>query len=498
MIHDLFSLDLAAQIDKMARHSHPSPAYQLVEWVRLALRRKATTIEVDTRGDSLRVVDNGRGLAAAEWQALVILTDPRQPLLDREQALARLHGTLGIGLLGVFAHPPVRFTLDDGGAAGPARLRYENNQPRLLPIPPRQGTSLAIERHPRWGLPERELLGNCWGNREVWLRVDGETWVARPEPAGALITQEIGSGNVCRHGLFSLAGSGDSCRVELTDGGIPWSRIILPALDGFLCDARLERDYPLDPGALTQLAAAAGEFFQALCEGFSGYSEPIRRRLEQVLIHRHRASGDLSLLSSLPLYAEAGSPRRYSLVELRELARDHELVALPHQGEKESRLAGKRIGLQLDPRQLDFLLAGARLPVRQGQIPPPARVPNRWQRWLRDLLPAPGNPWARGHSRESCSVKERAFLTALERELAGRGSTRIPTTVVAVRTRWGGAVWPLRDRNQLGVNLGHRQIRRAIAGFSRDPAAIEWLAELLIGQVGRETGSSENSTRNPG
>lgn len=481
MISGLFSIDLQTQLDKLARSTHSTPAYGAVEWVRLAIHRQATTIDVRITDRSLRIADDGTGLSPREWRALRILTDPDQPLLAREQALTSLRDPLGIGLLGMFACKPARITLDDTRNKGAVQLLIEHGSSSFRPLPPRAaGTVLLVEREARWSPQERDLLHGTCRNAAVRLVVDGQPLVRQPIPPEALVTQELDSPSLCRQGLLILPGSGDSCRVQLTDGGIPWFTTALPPVGGLLFDARLERDRPLDEAAIARLATAATEFFAAMVEHFAGYSDLVKQRLERVLILRHRLSGDLSLLRDLPLFAAATSTKRHSLAELTELARDRELVAMWPGGPTVPEEGGGLVLLRLDPQQIDFLRLGARLPLRFPQAVPEKPhaafpPPGRWT-WLRRL----GVPLARIRSRRQESPAERALLEALRQELARQSPTGTAGAIVARRAWTVAPGWREAKHGRIVLNLAHPLTRKASALYADDPAHIEWLAGVLV------------------
>lgn len=163
---EAFTIDLARELDHIARRQHLNAVQDLVLLTRGALRAGATEVRIERRGARVTVRHDGEPPSNEELSLLTtVLSDG--PERERHRALGELERTHGIALLSlfvdkVFVQVVGKRSLEGGGG----RVRDIDAQAALH-------TLITFERDPRLAREERRELIFYARHADVPIFVDG-------------------------------------------------------------------------------------------------------------------------------------------------------------------------------------------------------------------------------------------------------------------------------------------------------------------------------------
>ncbi len=478
---DLFSIDAAAHLRKVAGHTFRLPAYYPVECVRTALRRGATRVDIGWRRGRLQIVDNGPAITPAELQALRLVFSPDDDAQAREQAIAGFVSVQGIGLLAMFAIAAERVELETGD--GGRRRRFVLNDGRMTETeaPPGSGTfiRLTVPGH-SWQAETDALRLYCrFASAGIFLN-------GAPLGGGLALPRALAFQPLRREGevigVIGIPPAGHFPHVWLLDAGICWAWLALPAREGLVWEAALEQDDP-GGGDRAELDEAAAGLYRWLARHWGDYAPDQRGRIEELLFDRLRSAVDHGLARDFRPFRMAG--KRVSLEELAHSAGREPLAYVLEEGHAASRM------LQLSRRQADFLVNHCLLPLRRhfpdwrtgwGE-----RVRGAWRR-LRKRLPAGSPRWPQPIDGDALSSRESAFLAlaASRLRLTPDGGAPRDCVPMMARGRWGrpAVVVPAGESLRLLLKRRHRLVRRVISVVVEDPSMLEPAMGLLLPEWG--------------
>jgi hypothetical protein len=486
----LFSVDADAHLRKLAASMFPTPAQLPVELVRAALGRGAATVRVEIRRRRLAVVDDGRAIAAEDWQALSCALDNSRPSLERERAIAALHESArpGIGLLAALLPGAQDILIASPGPDSRPDLRLAGGSLRLVSSAgPPVGTRVIVRRRHGDAAAESRLLAELCAGVDAAISLNGRALDKKPILRRALVRQtlEPGAATGAPRKALAVPARGEICRIWLLDRQIPWQLFTSASCAGLVFDAALESRAPATAAEFTVLADAAVGLYDWLCAHYRSFPAPWQDRIEELIFRRIRATGDPRLGATFAPFRLSGSAQRLSLDEVRRRALAGPLAALPADGAPGRFPGPLQEALLLTPRQIDFLVndAGVVLSVappaaggrglrgrlaaalRRSGLRLLARLPRRRRREARGLLP-----------------DEERLCRGMEAQLLERAAVPLPPGVRVAMTPGRGlfpASWrPAAAHGVLWLRRDHPLVRAAARSVARDSANAElaWAA----------------------
>ncbi|MBN2346457.1 MAG: hypothetical protein JXO51_08695, partial [Candidatus Aminicenantes bacterium] len=315
-MNDLFSVDADAHLSKLAEAMFPTSAQLPVELVRSALKREARSVHVEIRRRRLTVLDDGSGIAAAQWQALARAFDSGCDVVEREKAIAVLQGSArpGIGLLAAFVPGASAIRIANGGSAPLQVMLVSGSRVRLGERSPREiGTRVEITRRGGEVALEKRLIRELCAAVGAEIVLNGRPIEKHPPLKRSLGRLGVDLGPEHPPALVAVPLQGDICRVWLLDQGIPWQVVTRPAFRGLVFEVAMESAAPPAEPLFEALAGAAGRLYQWLAENHHSFPEKFQERIEDLLFRKTRWAGDLQLLSAFAPFRLWRSRRRLNL-----------------------------------------------------------------------------------------------------------------------------------------------------------------------------------------
>ncbi|MBL8952701.1 MAG: hypothetical protein JNK82_18115 [Myxococcaceae bacterium] len=220
-VAELLTIDVEAEIRKLAEAELGGPWQVPAELVRRSLRAGATRVDVELAGSSLRVSDDGPAIADASLEALRGLLDVAAAPSARHRALLELEGQGEVGLVALagLQRRTLRIVCD-----GAERLRA--GDPKVRPVPA------------RGAVIELEGVGLDRAQAKRWLEV-----AVRFSPASVVldgVELERGAANAVVEakleapvaGTLALLRSDEPARVWLLRWGVVTTHAMLPGTTG--------------------------------------------------------------------------------------------------------------------------------------------------------------------------------------------------------------------------------------------------------------------------
>lgn len=469
---DLFSVDADAHLQKLAANMFPTPAQLPTELVREALRRGAGRVTVEARRRRLAVADDGGEIDPASWSDLACALDAGRPPSARERAIAALQQAAapGIGLLAVFLPGATEIRVDSPGRQNRPPLRARNG--RLLagaPAAAGQGTRLVLTRRSGPVELEKKLLAELCSAAQAEIVINGRPIASKPRLRRTLVMSRTGL--AAGQAEIAVPAAGDVCRIWLLDQGIPWQLYTSSTCRGLVFDAAVESRFPVGPGELAELAAAAASLYQWLAGRHASFPPRFQDRIEELIFRRIKATGDEQAFAAFAPFRLCGSSRPIGLGEVRSRAVGGRLLSLPAAGPAGHLPLGQQ-ALCLTARQRDFLVNQAGVALA---APPPPPRPRPFGERLAEALAGLADRAAAFFSRRRPLAEP--GLNAAEALLCRELARLAPAGVQVAMTegRWPGpAAWlPAAAGGRLLLRRRHPLVRAALAGVAGDAAMAE-------------------------
>jgi len=380
------SIDLEAELRKIARNQHLNRVHYLVQLVRHAMLLEPRTIHVHSRRRQVEFSQDGGEVPTAEWRLLeILLRRTRYPAETQQNALSRLEERYGIALLSLaLSFPDVRIesgvrrlTVTAGGA---------DFRDGVTPVP---GYRVTVVRPAAFRADEeREIRYFCSG-AEVPLCFNGQR-INQPIPfTGQLLARRFADEN--GHGAVGIPASGDLCAYDFFKNGIRFGikqfipddgRIVRGIWDSSL--RAYERQYraSIQHGEAQQRQQTA-RLYGALGRQFAALAGPEKLRIKKILLGLDR-DGWREQWGDIPLFHAQAHEFCFSLEDL--LRFKVRYGGIPFTPRTDA-FAPADIP-RLLPEDVYFLrhdLAESLRLYQGGGDRPPLR--RRWRQWLERLRP---------------------------------------------------------------------------------------------------------------
>jgi hypothetical protein len=488
---ELLSVDADAHLHKLASSMFPTPTQLPVELVRAALKRRAKKVALKIGRSLLLVEDDGEEIDAGHWRHLACALDARRAPADREQAISALQDAArpGIGLLAVLVPGAEEIRIESPGRENRPALQIRGGavaSPAATRVD--RGTRIAIRRRNGAIDGEKKLLTELCAAVSAEVTLNGLRIEKKPVLRRALVQQEMDLGPGKGSFQVAIPARGDICRIWLLDQRIPWQLFTSASYRGLVFDAALESRQAATEREFAQLAAAAVRLYHWLAEHYPSFPPRYQERIEDLLFKKMGMSGDLRLVSSFAPFRLWRSHLRLSLEEVRRKADAGTLYALPLNASPGRFPYARQEALQLTPRQSDFLLniAGVPLiPISATATNPGmrSRLAGAWMRFTRLL--ADRIPHRRTGTLDPASLDDEERRLCRELELIARGHAHpvapSPLHVAMIPGRGlTHCIWRPMKSGDLLLRRGHPLVKAAVRSVARDRANAELAFTALL------------------
>ncbi len=489
---ELLSVDADAHLQKLASSMFPTPAQLPVELVRAALKRRAKKVALQVGRSLLLVEDDGEEIAAGHWRHLTCALDAGRAPADREQAISALQDAArpGIGLLAVLVPGAEEIRIESPGRENRPALLVRGGTVRS-PAATRvdRGTRIAIRRRDGAIADEKKLVTELCAAVSAEVVLNGLRIEKKPVLRRSLVQQEVELGPGKGSFLVAIPARGDICRVWLLDQRIPWQLFTSASYRGLVFEAALESQQAATEREFAQLAASAARLYDWLAEHHPSFPAPYQDRIEDLLFKKMGAGGDLWLVSSFAPFRLWRSHRRLSLEEVRRKSDAGTLYALPLDASPGRFPVVHQEALQLTPRQMDFLLNVAGVPLIPAS-PAAAgpgmrsRLAGAWLIFTRFL--AARMPRRRTGAIDAACLDDGERRLCRELELMARGHDAAPFPLHVAMIPGRGlthCLWRPAKSGDLLLRRGHPLVKAAARSVARDRANGELAFTALVPPV---------------
>ena len=312
-----FSVDAGAHLRKLSGfHYHQNEGF-LLDLIRGALKRGARNIRVDTSAVGYQVADDGTPPPSATLESLRSLA---RHDLGETRAESLIHGLLsppGIGWLAIFAPRP-------GSAV--VQVRRPGGWVHIPIIPPHPGDS-AIPDPRLSGFHTVISLKNCRGTGEISIarlvdssraalariRINGMDVRRGHLLTHTFMARKLEKGSYPAGTIIALPDNGETCRLVLTDAGIPWDTITFPPRSGMVFHLQIEHSRAPAPEFLSGWEEPARRLYRLAADAYPDLPEEERQRLEELFFLLHRYSGSYETFRQVAMFATIRPSRLTSL-----------------------------------------------------------------------------------------------------------------------------------------------------------------------------------------
>jgi hypothetical protein len=490
----LFSIDVDAHLKKAASHTFGSPAHYPVELVRAALRRGAGQVDVTFSKNRIQVEDNGKGMDSKAIETLICLMNPSVPVAEKEAAVEAMQTREGMGLLAIFAPDPSEVTIENAPAPPGKKLRLQFLGKKQFHLGQhtslQKGTAVTMVTRNRDMEQEKQLLDIFCRAVKKDIRLNGQVISGRELLTRQMATLEVSPSKHTDGGQVGIPRTGNLCRLQLLDRGIPWHHLTLPPRKGFVFDAAVE--YRGDPGDITRgfiqdLTQYAQKLYQWMCKRYSTAEPHHQDRIEELIFTHCRLTGDVSLIHQFSPFKLYDSIYFLDLARLREIASENEIYAVPRSKEhlRYNPGAGNhKTVLSLTREQADLLINFLKLPVTF--LSPVRKRLFRWWNWrikiknakqrlLLSLFPSPQKIVAGAH----LTPTEKTFLSHLNKFLSEHPDRFPGQQAVMIPSKFPFPVIKSPAGNLYMLRRHHPLVQKAIHAVQSHPGNIELLTPFL-------------------
>ena len=408
----VLSVDVDAQLRKLPARRFQRPAHYLVEWIRGALARGATRVEVATSARFVTVVDDGNAIDHDLLNDLCRALDHDLDDARRRAGLERFEQGDGLTVLSALAPPGAQVELETG--VSEERKTWHlciGRRPMTVRGAGGTGTRLRVAR--RGGArQERKAVEEYVRFARAEVRLDGQP-LHSGAPADALAYGRISEDEIIGH--IWIPASGDTCRLWTTSYGVRQRQRVLAVADGLVYHAAVEVADGKARLPVERLKAEATALYRLLAKRYASLTSEGRTRADELLFLLHRCGGAPELVGEFRIFRWLGEVPMSNLAEVQgesaagpchALRVEEPRARFDLEGRRVLRLTGaqweflhERVGVKLvRPPELVKRRRGSRLAWRElwagavrrrarhlAQIRPPA-IPNSDLAMVGELL----------------------------------------------------------------------------------------------------------------
>jgi hypothetical protein len=348
----VLSVDVDAQLRKLPARRFQRPEHYLVEWIRGALARGATKIDIATAARFVTVEDDGRPVDLALLDDLCKALDHDRDDVGRRAGLERFEQGNGLSVLAALAPDEARVELESG--EGKARHRWHlsiGRKPFAAPSQGDAGTRLQVRR--RGGAKrERKAVEEYVRFARAQVTLNGKP-LHSGAPVDALAYARISEDDLVGH--IWIPASGDTCRLWSTSHGVRQRQRVLSAGDGLVYHAAIEAADGQARLPLERLRTEAVALYHLLAKRYASLTSDGRTRADELLFLLHRCGGDAGLIRTFRIFRVLEETELANLDDLQLAGENGPFYALRVE-EPRARfdIEGRRI-LRLTAPQWEFL-----------------------------------------------------------------------------------------------------------------------------------------------
>jgi hypothetical protein len=487
---DLFDIDVAAEIRKLAGRRFRTRGDWAVELVRHVASLRPATIEVRVSRGSLRVSHDGEGLLGAALKRLAAVFDPRRADAVRHEALVALEREHGLGLLAPFSVEGARVTIEGVVDGLPRGLEFRPGRPpRAVFCDRAEGFSITVRGAGRRPAVEKRLLREACRHSLRPIFVNGERINRGLVLDGCLVQVDLQNPRL--QAAVGLPLDSDLTRITRLRHGVLVEEVVRAAVNGMVFHAVADEKTDDLDATWNTLRRAARKLYETLSHRLPEINAELRPRVVRLLIDRFVHTREASLLLGAPLFPRVGGKAPLDLESVRRLAAVGRVHALaPEESARGFDVEGREV-LRLSGYERRFLERelAARLaaPPRRaegvGLGSGPARfLRERWGAFRRAFGGGPGRPVPD----QALDPAELGFVEALRAEVRS-GAFSLADDIdnpfhVGVRFADGQRRPLVRvaradERVEFRVARGHPLVEHCVEAVDDDPS---WIYPALI------------------
>jgi hypothetical protein len=315
------SIDGRQHVRKLCERYLTEREMALLEWIRFSRLRNAEHITLTITQDQTLIVDNGRPISQALWQAFeTLLTTVDSASIER--SIECLKPLRGIGILAPLAAGSTSFALVNPGPDGPQTIVSGSGISGKTLARIEAQVALVLGPRPVDLSREREILRYHLPLVSARIVLNHEPIQPRQHSRDTFLSLKLYQGDIAV-GSVSLPKSKNHSSLELCHGDIPWRTVHYPASQGRVYHTRLST--VLNEDELGGIKDQIDEASLRLLEHFRDHPESwpfaMKNRIEELLFEWSRHLAPDFPIRDLPLFSVSGGSRRLSLAELQEKSR---------------------------------------------------------------------------------------------------------------------------------------------------------------------------------
>lgn len=479
MVLPVLSVDVDAQLRKLPARRFQRPEHYLVEWVRGALARGASNVDIVTGPRSVTVVDDGGAVGREILDDLCRALDHDLDEAVRREGLERFEQGNGLTVLSALAPVDARVALETG--EGEERKVWQlsiGRRPLMLHRPDGAGTRLRLTR--RGGARrEQRAVEEYVRFARAEVRLNGKP-LHSGAPGDALAYGRVSDPQFSGH--IWIPASGDTCRLWSTSHGVRQRQRVLAATDGLVYHAAVEVAEGQVRLPVERLQAEAIALYRLLAKRYASLTQEGRTRADELLFLLHRCGGDPDLVGAFRVFRWLGAEPLANLTDVREECARGPCYGLRVE-EPRSRfdIEGRRV-LRLTGAQWEFL--HERVGVKLLRPPEVVKRRRSGRLALREL-------WAAARRRRGRRLALVRPIVAPRKELVMLGDLLGRFAGDGLKVHWVSGTGPcpalIAPRNgQPGLVIfhDHPEVGRAGAALGSKPQlAPIWATRLLRGET---------------
>jgi hypothetical protein len=324
---DLFDIDVAAEIRKLAGRRFRTPGDWAVELVRHVASLQPATIEVEVSRGRLRVSHDGDGLMGAALKRLAAVFDPRRSDAVRHEALVALEREHGLGLLAPFAVERARVRIEGLVDGRPRGLEFRPGRPpRAVVCARAEGFAITVRGAGRRPAIEKRLLREAGRHSLRPIFVNGERVNQGLALEGCLVQVDLQNPRL--QAAVGLPLDSDLTRITRLRHGILLEEVVRASVNGMVFHAVADEKTDDLDATWNTLRRAARKLYETLSRRLPEMNAEFRPRAVRLLLDRFVHTREASLLLGAPLFPRLGGKVPLDLESVRRLAATGRVQAL--------------------------------------------------------------------------------------------------------------------------------------------------------------------------
>lgn len=359
-----FTIDAPAHLRKLAESTYSEKEYYLVELIRMAVKRKATEINLTLNKRFVRIEDNGEGLTEEMIKQLISIYSTFDSYETKEQHIEKISDGVHLGMLALFSPSPQSiiiensFQLSDKVNRKAVKIMLSGNVVKKLNSGYlKKGTDIQIFRKcDNFENEEKTVL-------KYLTKIDKTVPYTvvlngkKIEPEGSLshcIMTEKYETEDNKKADLGIPVKGEICRFTLTHFGIPWSLEMYYPIKGCVFDVVVESKESLSHLEFSNLFKKVLSFYGWLSDYYEKLPLSHKIRVRELIQLYEINNMDSDVFSDAKLYQTATNGL-LSLNELRLLSRKGPVCALNQYNKEQESFYPSEQTLIVSDKDLDFL-----------------------------------------------------------------------------------------------------------------------------------------------